>query len=240
MEIFEGIASTYTIPEEKKSDTDKAQEVYNTLINHPLIHSINAELENGKYALHVHTKPIWLKNPRNEEQKINLGCLRIKLYSTGGITIYRSDVMSAEESGRDAQTTERNPHPHVSAGSVCFGNIRNLIYTLNEAKNLSMLITVIIEYLQTYNPGDAYWRPDFKFPCIECKALGKRDCTWCSCSVCTSKNSHGACPGCEGWRVQSAGVACMDVKAQIDVQFKKIDEDDFINLMQVIIKEIKK
>ena len=63
---------------------------------------------------------------------------------------------------------EGYPHPHVStAGVPCYGNIGPAIAKLLVEGQFSAALSVLLQFLRSYNPGDAYirlenWDPDWQ------------------------------------------------------------------------------
>ncbi|MDD3040578.1 hypothetical protein [Bacteroides sp.] len=111
---------------------------------------------------------------------------------------------------------------------------------LAHEKNLSMLISFIIEFLQFYNPRSPYWHLYFKHPCRECglAATEEETCRFCKCKYCGNKHGSDACEGCPEWKQQSASAARHWLHEKVSQRCDNMDEDEFITLAKVIAAKL--
>ena len=101
------------------------------------------EVQSGE--LRLETIPLVVEY---EDVDYDLGCFHI--------SIGNDRVRILSPSGRP------HPHPHVSdSGIVCWGSIGTEVAKLLGEREHAALVAVIIEFLQSYNAGDAYRRIEF-------------------------------------------------------------------------------
>jgi hypothetical protein len=216
-----------------ESDETAARVAFEVLKNHPKIWDIT--LENDPSRLVVTTFPVIITNPNGTETS-DLGRLKIFVERNGSYGVTRD-----RDSPRDPSITTDQVHPHVSNGSICQGNATDMTKIAHE-RNLPMLVSFIIEFLQFYNPRSPYWHIYFKHPCKEC-GLGETSqiaCRFCKCKGCGNKRSNDSCEGCAEWKQQSAISAKYFVKDLLDSVCDRDDEDDFIAKATSVITILEK
>lgn len=139
------------------------------------------ELDDG--SLVVTTRPISVDF---EGHLYEFGCYRMRLpLGEGTVTIHAADPDSR---------VDGFPHPHVNAQGVpCLGNIGVTLARLLGAGEVSQSITLLLEFLRSYNPENPFlrierWNPDWEDEenrwesCYDQASL--RDCATCDDGDC--------------------------------------------------------
>lgn len=123
-------------------DNEYLETQWNALISHPRVENVSVVNDN----IVINTGEFDLHHP-STGASVPLGKFNITIPTTNTGHIYIANTTNAKE-GRD--------HPHVSNNNPCWGDSEALIAELRAAGEISGLIEVIFQYLETYNPRD-YW-----------------------------------------------------------------------------------
>lgn len=135
----------------EKEVSKKAKTLLNDLEKIDKIDKI--EVKNAN-ILTFYTKTMYLTH---RKKKTKLGRYRIEVNTdNGNLRFFNEDIAS------DSKYTF--PHPHINSTAACFGNLKKDIASYVGSYQYDVLITVLLEYLETsYNSSDCYIKlADFK------------------------------------------------------------------------------
>lgn len=129
---------------------EQVAEQWDALVAHPKVVNVSASGEN----LMIETIGLDISHPDYGSGYLGRFNIVIPPASHGGITLSNLD----NRKGRDG---DRYDHPHVSGSYPCFGGSSSLVAELQEARSYQGLFEILIQYLETCNPGDTYASPGY-------------------------------------------------------------------------------
>ncbi len=101
-------------------------------------------IDSGAGFIAVHTNTILINY---EDKRVRIGDFRIEIYLNGYVHISNTD-----NHGRYTFYE----HPHIRDGKPCLGNQTEALSKLIAEGQLSTVVAILLSFLQSYNPEDAY------------------------------------------------------------------------------------
>lgn len=154
------------------------------ILRNPMVDSITI---NDDGYLRVTTKRITAVDVNDDDLQLDLGKVEIVIKPNGGVYAFPSDPY---------EFNYPSAHPNVGDdGHLCIGNAVQITDAITD-RDLPMLITLIIEYLEVSNDTDGYWHPFRDNPCELCRRPYGDYCWMCECRYCNDRDTS-ECKYCD-------------------------------------------